>query len=60
MPRGKKSFPQRAEEKRGDSGPLIIDGRRNLRKLEDETEKRHKRKLDQWDESVLSTAIESF
>jgi hypothetical protein len=39
MPRRKKDFLQRAEEKRGDRGPPIIDGGQNLRKLEDKTVK---------------------
>jgi hypothetical protein len=54
MPKGQKSFLERAEEKRGDRALLSIDGGLLHKDVDPQTEKAYKRKLAQWDESVLS------
>ncbi|KAH8725910.1 hypothetical protein GQ44DRAFT_771853 [Phaeosphaeriaceae sp. PMI808] len=46
MPRGRKDFIQRANEKGGDILPASINGDRILKDLEPETEKQHQQKLD--------------
>jgi hypothetical protein len=53
MPRPKKNFIQRAKERHGERIPPTVNGERNLRKIEDQTKARNRRKLEQWDEFVV-------
>jgi hypothetical protein len=57
MAKPKKSFIQRAKEKKGTDLPPSVNGTRILKKLEDETLRLYQQKLDEWDLLVSALVV---
>lgn len=59
MLRGTKDFIQHAKQKGNDSLPPSVNGERIHKSLELQTERRHQRKLEQWDQLVYSLHLKT-
>jgi hypothetical protein len=57
MAKPKKSFIQRAKEKKGTDLPSSVNGTQILKKLEGETLRLYQQKLDEWDLLVSALVV---